>query len=320
MVVKAADEYRHDQPVIEGLWADTLWVSVVDREADIFGIIHFQLTNKGYARYESLFVIDGVQQQYGNKHPLVVESDQGPWTDGVLKYEVVKPLEEIRITFDWSRFAFDLTFKGRFPVFDYDDCVNGNPFHVSMEAGGHFEQAMHCTGDFEIRGGPCKGETRQLDSWSHRDHSWSARFSDEPEWVPTQQNITGHYWPSIQTADSHINVFGTPDPTARVGGFISDANGSRAILSCSCEWLMSDNGRDAVGFRYTIEMPDGETIHVRTGRKYGQVKLWLRGENDLENVFDCYEPFFDYEIEETGERGYGVSEYSVMPPWPKWLV
>ena len=128
----AADEYRHDQADVEGLWADTLWVSVVDREANVFGIIHFQLTNKGYARYESLFVIDGVQQQYGNKYPLAIESDKGPWTDGVLKYEVVKPLEEIRITFDWTRFAFDLTFKGRFPVFDYDDSVNGNPFHVSM--------------------------------------------------------------------------------------------------------------------------------------------------------------------------------------------
>ncbi len=316
----AADEYRHDQADVEGLWADTLWVSVVDREANVFGIIHFQLTNKGYARYESLFVIDGVQQQYGNKYPLAIESDKGPWTDGVLKYEVVKPLEEIRITFDWTRFAFDLTFKGRFPVFDYDDSVNGNPFHVSMEAGGHFEQAMHCTGDFEIRGGPCKGETRKLDSWSHRDHSWSARFSDEPAWEPTQQNINGHYWPSIQLPNSHINIFGTPDPAARIGGFISDDKGSRALLGGSCEWLMSDNGRDLVAHRYTLEMPDGETIHVKTGRKHGQVKLWLRGENDLENVFDCYEPFFDYEVEETGEQGYGVSEYSVMGPGPKWLV
>ncbi len=27
---------------------------------------------------------------------------------------------------------------------------------------------------------------------------------------------------------------------------------------------------------------------------------------------NCYESFFDYEVEETGECGYGVSEYSVM--------
>lgn len=316
------DEYRHavPDPLTKGLWGDTFWVSVVDREANIFGINHFHLTNKGWGRFEALYVIDGVQQQYGNKFPIPEEPENGPWSDGLLTYEVVKPLEEIRITFDGPRFGFDLTFKGRFEVFDYDDSVNGTPFHVAMAHGGHFEQGMHCTGTFEIRGGPNKGETRQLDSWSHRDRSWSARFAEEPDWEYSQQNIQGHCWPSIQTDDKHINIFVTPDPEARIGGFISDASGSRAILGGTCETLMSDNGRDAIAFRYTLQMPDGDTIHVRTGRKYGQVKLWDRGENDLENRLDCYEPFFDFEIEETGERGYGVCEYSVHPPWPRWLV
>jgi hypothetical protein len=318
----ANDEYRHatPEPLKSGLFGDTLWVSVVDREANVFGINHFHLTNKGWGRFEALYVIDGVLQQWGNKHPIPQAPDKGPWTDGFLTYQVVKPLEEIRITFDGPRFAFDQTFKGRWPVFDYDDSVNGTPFHQAMAHGGHFEQAMHCTGTFEIRGGPAKGQVRKLDSWSHRDHSWSARFAEEPAWDYAQQNIRGHFWPSIQTATQHINIFGTQDPNQRIGGFVSNDKGTRAILGGTCEWLMADNGRDAVGFRYTLKMPDGETIHVRTGRKYGQVKLWDRGENDLENRLDCYEPFFDFEIEETGERGYGVSEYSVHPPWPRWLV
>ena len=71
-------------------------------------------------------------------------------------------------------------------------------------------------------------------------------------------------------------------------------------------------------FLADVELPDGEIIHVRTGRKYGQIKLWIRGENDLENVLDCYESFYDYEVEETGERGYGVAEYSIHPPLPRW--
>ena len=149
------------------------------------------------------------------------------------------------------------------------------------------------------------------------------RFADEPEWEYGQQNIPGHFWPSIQLKDAHINCLGgigRPLGEGMPGGFISDKNGSRPMRGGFCEALFEDNGRDAKAFRYTLDMPDGETLHVRTGRKYGQVKLWDRAENDLENRLDCYEPFFDFEVEETGEVGYGVAEYSVRPPWPRWLV
>jgi len=318
-----ADEFRHPVPPETGdqLFGDTLWVSVVDREANIFGINHIHLTNKGFGRFEALYIIDGVPQFYGNKHPLPVEPDQGPWSDGRLTYAVVKPLEEIRITFDGPRYGFDLSFKGRFSVFDYNDCINGNPLSHSHYYGGHFEQGMHCTGSFEIRGGPSKGEVRQLDSWSHRDHSWSDRFAVEPPWVWADGNTPGHFWPSIQTADKHINAFGIMGrPDSPIGGFVSTSEGSKPIRAATAELLTADDHRTAIAFRYELTMPDGQMIHVRTGRKYAQTKLWDRGENDLENRLDCYEPFFDFEIEETGERGYGVAEYSIQPPTPRWLV
>lgn len=329
-MIKSEDEFRHACPAEakDGLWGDTLWVSVVDPAANIFGINHFHLTNKGYARYEALYVIDGVQQLYGNKIPLGEKPDRGPWSDGRLSYEVIKPLEEIRIAFDGPRYGFDLRFTGRFPVFDYADSVRGNPLARFHSYGGHYEQGLQCRGSFEIRGGPCKGEVRQLDSFAHRDHSWSTRFAEEPPWEPVSGNRLGHFWPSIQLADKHINAFGVIDPGSfdlpaeelPVGGFVASAKGVEAILDAKAELLTEDDGRTAAGFRYALTMPDGSKLHVHTGRKYGQVKLWDRGENDLENRLDCYEPFFDFEVEETGERGYGVAEYSVQPPWPRWLV
>jgi len=325
-MVKPDDEFRHPCPPEEagGLWGDTLWVSVVDREAGIFGINHFHLTNRGYGRFEALYVIDGVQQLYGNKVPLAPEPDRGPWSDGRLTYQVVKPLEEIRIVFDGPRFGFDLSFTGRFPVFDYADSVHGNPLARFHAYGGHFEQGMRCTGDFEIRGGPAKGQVRRLDSFAHRDHSWSTRFAEEPPWEPQHGHFPGHFWPSIQLRDMHINAFGVIDPASfgltegPVGGFCSDARGSRPIRHATAEILTEDDHRSAAAFRYTITMPDGDVLHVRTGRKYGMVKLWDRGENDLENRLDCYEPFFDFTVEETGEVGYGVAEYSIQPPSPRW--
>tara|TARA_Y100000294_G_scaffold44039_1_gene40447 strand:+ start:827 stop:967 length:141 start_codon:yes stop_codon:yes gene_type:complete len=44
----------------------------------------------------------------------------------------------------------------------------------------------------------------------------------------------------------------------------------------------------------------------------------MRAENDTECTLDCYEGFFDFEVEETGEQGYGVAEYSIFPPQPRW--
>lgn len=330
-MVKPEDEFRHAprQADEQGLWGDTLWVSLVDKAANIFGILHFHLTNKGFGRFETLCVIDGVQQLYGNKYPLPEKADQGPWSDGRLRYEVVKPLAEIRISFDGPRYAFDLRFRGRFPVFDYEDSIRGNPLNRFNHYGGHFEQGMHCTGSFEIRGGPCKGQVRAIDSWAHRDHSWSTRFAEEPPWEWAQANTPAHFWPSIQLPDKHINAFGIMHPGAGfglpenerpVGGFVSSAAGSLPIRDAKAEILTEDDCRVAAAFRYELTMPDGKVIHVRTGRKYGQVKLWDRAENDLENRLDCYEPFFDFEVEETGERGYGVAEYSIQPPWPRWLV
>ena len=35
------------------LFGDTIWVSVVDPKANVFGINHFHLTMKGYARFQA---------------------------------------------------------------------------------------------------------------------------------------------------------------------------------------------------------------------------------------------------------------------------
>ncbi|MDP7024074.1 MAG: hypothetical protein QGH42_07530 [Kiritimatiellia bacterium] len=75
----------------------------------------------------------------------------------------VKPQKAVRVVMDGLRFGFDLTYSGRFPMFDYFDHVN-NPFAAGM--GGHNEQGMLCTGEFEVRAGPNKGSRRRLNSYS----------------------------------------------------------------------------------------------------------------------------------------------------------
>ena len=327
------DEYRHAKPEAAGdtLYGDTLWVSVVDPAAGVHGVIHFHLTNNGFARFESLFVIDGVVQLYGNKIRMDPQPDSGPWSDGRLRYTVVEPWNHIAIHFDWEAYGFDLDFEGRFAPFDYADCVpNGDPLGgIGPLHGGHYEQAMNCTGNFEIRRGPNAGEVRKIACWSHRDHSWSDRFASAPQWNVREAHFASHYWPSVQLPERHINVFGsyfenTLDPKDKhVGGFVSDSNGSRPLLNATAEIVPNDGTaamRAATKFRYAFTLPDGEVIHVRSTAVHGQIQLWLRAENDLENRLDCYEAFCDFEVEETGEKGTGTAEYSIMPVFPQWKV
>ncbi len=327
------DEYRHSLANAPSnvLFGDSLWVSVVDPANGIHGVNHLHLTNKGFARFEALYVIDGVLQQYGNKYPLPLEADNGPWTDGRMTYDVVDPYNHHKITLDWDNFSFDLDFKGRFAPFNYaNSSPSGDPMRVFDEYyGGHLEQAMNCTGEFHIHGGRAKGQTRQIDCWSHRDHTWTSRFNERNRWKVEPMNFATHFWPSIQLPERHINVLGmywqNDEPIGKRAnaGFVADKDGVRPILNARGELFPpegEENLRLANRFRYALEMPDGETIHVRSTKHHGTIKLWMRAENDLENRHDCYEAFCDFEVEETGEKGTGTAEYSVYPPYPQWLV
>ena len=109
-----------------------------------------------------------------------------------------------------------------------------------------------------------------------------------------------------------------PDGANPVGGWVGDANGSQSILGATCSTRLEDDERTAMSFEIRFDLSDGETLTVRTGRKYAQTRNGLmRSDNDAEARLDCYEPFFDFEVLETGERGYGVVEYSMNPPTPR---
>jgi hypothetical protein len=196
------------------LWRDNLWFSFCDREADVFGVNRIRATNKGYARYSTCLVIDGIPMPWANKVPLQHVGKFDRLTDSNMTYEVVKPLEQMRITFDGEKYGFDLVYTGRFPVFDYNNCHGGNPLKSAGEYGGHYEQGLHCQGEFEVRRGPRTG-LRKIDCFAHRDYSRTDRFRQEPPWqyrpVDLQDSLE-HFWPSIQTDDKHLNAFGFMNP------------------------------------------------------------------------------------------------------------
>ena len=60
-------------------------------------------------------------------------------------------------------------------------------------------------------------------------------------------------------------------------------------------------------------------MQARSTRKQGEVKLWYRGDNCLDNPVDCYEAFCEFEID-GGRRCEGICEYSIHPAPRRWLA
>ncbi len=329
-VITERDEFLHPEAAtIPGaLFGDTAWLSVMDAKANVFGVAQIFFSNHGYARWASLFQIDGVPQYWGNKHAFSGDHVKGPWTDGRMRYEIVRPLEEIRVALDGPLYAYDLTFTARFPAFEYDHSAGDASLtepseYFSMVWGGHFEQAMHCHGRFEIRAGPNRGETRVIDCPSHRERSWLHNFHEETEWERSREDtFPGHYWLILHLPDAQICALGSPKGS-RLGmatvGILSNEVGSHALRGVEAEVLLDASGQTAEGLRFRIDLPDGRTLRARTTKKHGEVKLWYRGDNCLDNPVDCYEGFFDFELDD-GRRAQGVCEYSIHPARRRWLA
>jgi hypothetical protein len=328
-------EYPHPAPEPEPVcWGDTMWVSLIDPEAGIYGANHIYLTNRGMGRFQSHVWIDGVQQTWGRTAPITLDPALTKWSDGNFAYEILEPFKRLRLTMDNPLFGFDIEYTARCPIFDYNDCEGGNPLWVlapvAEHHGGHFEQALRCNGTFEIRGGPSAGETRRVDSLAHRDRTWSNRFSGSFPWEGPEAmpDAAMHFWLILMFPERDVHGFGFFDPvklglrgdTKGRGGCVSTASGNQVVHDVSPVGWDGDASAFRTGpgpHRWRFEVAGGDVFHVRASRHVGTINLWMRGVNDLENTLNDYEDLVDLEIEETGERGYGIIEYSVLPPRPR---
>jgi hypothetical protein len=309
-------------------WCDTMWLDVVDRQADVFAVFHFHFVQGHHARVQANFLIGGKSIYWGTRYPFNPEPDSRRWSDGTLTLEVVIPFKELRIQFDSPHIGCDLAFRGRFPEFDYANSPGGDiSAAVAHVHGGHYDQAMICTGSVQFKSDG--DEIRLIDSFASRDHTWSQRFSND---LPLDMPAPGfgHFYPNIQLPARHIQALIIPPSPLSIGlvgdeqrglGFISDADGSRPLRSAKVVPRVQDGDLEHVTrFNFEFVTLEDEVLHVSTGSHYGTLRSWQVGtQNLLERRVDDIYPFVDFVVEETGEQGYGAAEYSLMPPINRWV-
>jgi hypothetical protein len=209
--------------------------------------------------------------------------------------EVVKPLEEIRITYEDSsrNNAFDVTLSAIMPP-------------AMLPSGRHFEQGMRTSGTVRLL-----GEEHTVDGFTMRDRSWGETRPEQPRQAPPFHFLCPGF-----TDDFMIHVCAMEDPTqkplySKVIDFPPEQaaaygrgwvwrDGELSVLesvTLTCEWDLSTRYPSA----YHVDMVDA------AGRSWTMTGTVIAGSNWFlwPNV---YAPVLLARWECDGQVGYGDAQ------------
>ena len=288
--LKDDTEYTHT-PNNRSDWRESYYFNWVDLESGISGFSTIGLLPNVQKRefVFALFYDDKREVYFVEPEGEVPRDFHGSLSDGVLLFEVVKPLKEWVIKYQGKDLTVELNWRGRFPPFDF-----GSGSGTSWD--GHFEQSGHVTGRVDLPDGQIillEGLGERDKSWGSRDwhiESWyalHAQFEDvsiglRRDMVDGEPHASG----GISTAEGHVLITRVGLETKYMEGKIGMPIGARTHVY----------GED--GSCYTLKSSMiSPTSFVRFERKFpgGQTEL--------------FEEMATHECEELGESGTGLIEW-----------
>ncbi len=293
------DENIHNFKVFPLDHNESWYFNFIDTIRNVYCISRFSF-EMGKNRSLILFIlgVDGKIHTYFKATPL----DEMPANlefDKHLKYICLKPMKRWKLIFDDKKYGLEVIFNIRFPVFSYSEAEDPRDTLekygieiLDVAAQQHYEQAMMASGKIILKK---KGETRDIDCFGHRDHSWGMR-----DWV----NIDAWNWVAAQFEDETINLMRSDvlgkNPQM---GFISSKKGNIPIETIEVSTKTKDDGEtpEASEFRFTDRQ--GNTRILLSKTRFS-MRLPLQSEKGLTEIF---EQVADFSCE--GKKGVGISEY-----------
>lgn len=300
-MLDALEEGFHEWPSdCETTWKENWYWNMADRGAGIWGFCHASFVRtEARAIFAACFMVDGRVRFHRNDVALVGEPRLD---DGTLRVEIVTPHEHHRVTVDAPEYLLEVDYRARFAPFSYA----GRKLEANRQTIAHlrlkrYEQGMTVTGTCTRKqDGRMTSRATSIDCLGHRDHSWGKR---------EESRIDGWNWAAVQLPHKTINLTRSfSGDTFNVNGFISTASGNTGIVEVDFETLETEpDGRTPIATRYTIRDEGGAQWHLRS-KRFSDLFEPLRALRATQKTL-IYENFSDYELEETGERGWGIDEY-----------
>ena len=303
------DEYMHDFGKDLGKFPryhnESWYFNFIDRSNRVFFVTRLSLhMDKNKSRILLLLVVDGKSNNYFNE--ISVEKMPSNWEfDNKVKYYCIKPMNQWRVKYEDKKFNLDITFEGRFPVFNLAEVEDHKTIIkkygeelLKVAAQEHYEQPMIATGTLDLKKRGEVYETRNIKGFGHRDHSWGIR-----KWV----QIDRWNWVSAQFEDETINFIKSDllGKSPQTGVIYSKGKDNIIIDKIEVNTKTKDDGKTPVSSTFVLTDKEGKKRTLESKTIFSQY-LPLPSRTGKTEIFEQVAIFTC-----DGKEGDGISEYLI---------
>lgn len=306
------DEYMHE-PTDHPQFNESAYYNFVDGDSGFALLTRMgNRVNEGHAEVTVLLYLPGGKAAIRFDRAPIDNNDA--FAAAGLKFEVIEPLQKIKITFDGTAYLLDqgtdledpkkaFTNSPVVPVsleLHYDNVVpvyglgNGSGIQGAEDsiAVGHYQGPCTARGWVEVN-----GERHEIDSLGYRDHSWGPRIWQGPQ-----------YWRWVSCMVDERNGFVAW--TQKIGDTQSPGHGMvlrdgvlELVTKVTVESEYGDAPYYAKGMRVAMWTESGERVEA-TGTVFHKVPLRNRRDGEIARLAE-----YLVELDFLGMTGYGISEY-----------
>jgi hypothetical protein len=310
------DEYMHELEAAEN-FNESMYFNVYDPTERVGGFLRLgNRANEGYAELTTCLYLPDGRVAFMFNRPKIHDNDA--FDSGGTRFEVVRPFEELRTSYDgkvalltdplqmadprraftenpWVDAHVELTHAGVSPMYGGEPVNDdGSPLsqdHSGGFARGHYEQHMAVHGTIRVG-----DEAWNVDGFGLRDHSWGPRYWQAPWWY---RWLTANFGADFGFV---VSIIASRDGARRYGGMVLRDGSYEHIKAATIETVWKGDDQYHTELRATATT-DGDTYEI-TGRVLNLIPLRNRRENMVTRISEGMT-----EWSCNGKTGYGLSEY-----------
>ena len=315
------DEHMH--PLEEATnFNESMYFNVYDPAQRMGGFFRLgNRANESYAEMTTCLYLPDGRAAFMFARPAIADNDA--FDAGGMRFEVVTPFEELRVTYEgkvvllddplamaepkqafsenpWVDCEARLVYRGVSPMFGGEP-VNDDGSPIEETGGGfargHYEQHVGARGSIRVG-----DQEWAIDGHGLRDHSWGPRFWQSPWW---------YRWLTANFGDDlgfMVSIVASRDGSARIGGMLLRDGAYEPIVDARIESDWTEEGLYHERIRATARTRSGEELAI-AGTVLNLVPLRNRrtSPDGEELMTRISEGMTEWTLD--GRTGYGLSEY-----------